>query len=224
VLPPPPPGRDMLTDRRLLRFCAARVSGSPAEEVYDSKIPPERQMEIFQAKDSTLKTVTKDYITARIKPVPAPTPFLFPLLRRPPPPPCPPRTRSAASRPRPTVPPAPRRLRPPPTLAPSAEYIALNRLQPTRPIQRQCAPTVPDWCGPPEAPAAVPGRLARALAGHVARRESIRAAPTPDRRRGDDSHCVRAGGHGWQLPDLHRQRRSQVHGARHGDQQRLQEL
>jgi kinesin family member 1 len=35
------------------------VSGSSAEEVYDPKIPPERQKVTYQAKDGTLKTVTK---------------------------------------------------------------------------------------------------------------------------------------------------------------------
>ena len=37
----------------------ARVAGSSGEDVYDPKIPPEKQKVTFKAKDGTLKTVTK---------------------------------------------------------------------------------------------------------------------------------------------------------------------
>jgi kinesin family protein 1 len=37
----------------------ARVSGGVSEEVYDPKIPAEKQKVTYQAKDGTLKTVTK---------------------------------------------------------------------------------------------------------------------------------------------------------------------
>lgn len=37
----------------------ARVSGSSGEDVYDPKVPPEKQKVTYRAKDGTLKTVTK---------------------------------------------------------------------------------------------------------------------------------------------------------------------
>ncbi|EPQ59721.1 kinesin-like protein [Gloeophyllum trabeum ATCC 11539] len=49
--------RELKEELEMLR---ARVSGSGgAEEVYDPKIPPEKQKVTYQAKDGTLKTVTK---------------------------------------------------------------------------------------------------------------------------------------------------------------------
>ncbi|KAH9027235.1 kinesin-like protein [Lactarius pseudohatsudake] len=48
--------RELKEELDLLR---ARVAGSSGEDVYDSKIPPERQKVTYQAKDGTLKTVTK---------------------------------------------------------------------------------------------------------------------------------------------------------------------
>jgi len=45
------------TADRCLRI--ARVSGSSGEDVYDPKIPPEKQKVTFKAKDGTIKTVTK---------------------------------------------------------------------------------------------------------------------------------------------------------------------
>lgn len=49
--------RELKEELEMLR---ARVSGgSGAEEIYDPKIPPEKQKVTYQAKDGTLKTVTK---------------------------------------------------------------------------------------------------------------------------------------------------------------------
>ncbi|KAH8985868.1 P-loop containing nucleoside triphosphate hydrolase protein [Lactarius hatsudake] len=48
--------RELKEELDMLR---ARVAGSSGEDVYDSKIPPERQKVTYKAKDGTLKTVTK---------------------------------------------------------------------------------------------------------------------------------------------------------------------
>lgn len=40
-------------------FLIARVSGGVDEAVFDPKIPPEKQKVTYQAKDGTIKTVTK---------------------------------------------------------------------------------------------------------------------------------------------------------------------
>jgi kinesin family protein 1 len=48
--------RELKEELEMLR---ARVAGSSGEDVYDPKIPPERQKVTFKAKDGTLKTVTK---------------------------------------------------------------------------------------------------------------------------------------------------------------------
>ncbi|TFK56261.1 kinesin-like protein [Heliocybe sulcata] len=48
--------RELKEELEMLR---ARVSGSSAEETYDPKIPAEKQKVTYQAKDGTLKTVTK---------------------------------------------------------------------------------------------------------------------------------------------------------------------
>jgi kinesin family protein 1 len=37
----------------------ARVSGSNSEDVYDPKVPPEKQKVTYQTKDGRIKTVTK---------------------------------------------------------------------------------------------------------------------------------------------------------------------
>ncbi|KAA1465952.1 kinesin-like protein [Dentipellis sp. KUC8613] len=48
--------RELKEELEMLR---ARVSGSSGEDVFDPKIPPEKQKVTYQAKDGTIKTVTK---------------------------------------------------------------------------------------------------------------------------------------------------------------------
>lgn len=48
--------RELKEELEMLR---ARVAGSTSEAVYDPKIPPEKQKVTYQAKDGTIKTVTK---------------------------------------------------------------------------------------------------------------------------------------------------------------------
>jgi kinesin family protein 1 len=48
--------RELKEELEMLR---ARVSGGASEEVFDPKIPPEKQKVTFQAKDGTIRTVTK---------------------------------------------------------------------------------------------------------------------------------------------------------------------
>jgi len=51
----------MLYKHTTVDLCSqtARVAGSAGEDVYDPKIPPERQKVTYKAKDGTIKTVTK---------------------------------------------------------------------------------------------------------------------------------------------------------------------
>ena len=48
--------RELKEELEMLR---ARVAGTSGEAVYDPKIPPEKQVVTYQAKDGTIKTVTK---------------------------------------------------------------------------------------------------------------------------------------------------------------------
>lgn len=43
----------------MLQYDAARVSGGISEDVYDPKIPPEKQKVTYQTKEGKIKTVTK---------------------------------------------------------------------------------------------------------------------------------------------------------------------
>jgi Kinesin-associated len=47
-----------INDHRSFAY-TARVSGSNSEDVYDPKVPPEKQKVTYQTKDGRIKTVTK---------------------------------------------------------------------------------------------------------------------------------------------------------------------